>query len=130
TDANERAGFFRGGFDLIEFGHADAGGFFDENVLAVFHRRQRNRRERGIDRGYHHHVHIRRTDGLLEGFRDDTAGTLRGELLRAVKLRVARDSYAAGRQQVQPLLSDEAAADEGDTRRRFFVFRHGNECDQ
>ena len=112
ADADQCAGFFRGGIKLVEFGDADAGGFFDENVFAVFHRRQRNRCERGIDRGNHRHVHVRRTDGLLERFRGDTAGTLRGNFFGAVNLCVASDGYGAGRQQIQPLLSDEAAADE------------------
>ncbi len=115
ADADERAGFLRGSFKFIQFRHAEmAAGFFDENVFAVFHRRQRNRRERGIDRGNDHHIHIRIERRRAQRIRVAMQPGLCAAISSArVKMRVARDRDAAGRQQVQPLLSDESAADEG-----------------
>jgi predicted secreted protein len=41
---------------------------------------------------------------------------LGSELLRAVEIKIAGDGNAAGRQKIETLLANEAAADEGDAR--------------
>ena len=117
ADAHEGAGLLGGGGEFSEFGHADGGGFFDEDVLAVFHGGEGDGGEGGIDGGDHHDVHVGRADGLRKGVGGEAAGALGGELFGAVELGVARDGDAAGGQEVETFLADEAATDEGDARK-------------
>ena len=94
ADADEHAGFPGGGFEPVQFGHADPGGFFDENMFAVFHRLQGDGCECGIERGNEDNFHLRIGYGWFE-IGNGAAGF--GELhqfLGARQIRVAGNKRA------------------------------------
>src|SRR5205085_923132 len=107
ANAIKRTGLLRRRFEFLDLAHADRTRLFREHVFARGECLPGNRGERGIERGDHHAIDVRRIDRALDGIGRFTTGAERREFLRALEIQVASDGNRARREKLDALLPNQ-----------------------